>query len=322
MTSQLGVTTPRFIRFLDINGKTDTSGKDVVAAGEGVDVGYGQDKDDQVLGGTGQDQLEGMGGADIVLGDSTTSIIATEAAAEIAARGGIYPVPSPLPQGESAEPGLSGLGGIADQDDILGGTAKAAALDGGDLLAGEGGADFLLGDNGQLIRTVSGGAFTTFTAYDGAIIRKAPRFDVAGATTLSGPDVIFGGDGNDRVRGHQDDRLYGGNGDDDMYGELGNDRICGEPGEDAMLGDRGGIRDLYSNGSQHFFSVSPVPKVEYDGFIEGQIIRVTDLLHDLNGDAFAGSGTASGDAAPGPPSRRGRPDARRHRPRLHPRRLR
>ena len=292
VTSQLGVTTPRYIRFLDIDGQSDTSGPDVVAAGEGTDVGYGQDKDDQVLGGTGQDQLEGMGGADIVLGDSTTSVIAPEAKDEIDARGGIYPLPSPLPQGESDEPDLSGSGGIADQDDILGGTAKAAALDAGDLLAGEGGADFLLGDNGQLVRTVVDGAFTTFDRYDGAIIRKATRFDVNAATTLSGPDVIFGGDGNDRGWGQdQNDRMYGGNGDDDLLGELGDDRIFGEADDDVLLGDRGGIVDLTETGSRTFFqSVTQVPKVEYEGFAEGTATRVVDLLHDVNGAEFVGSG--------------------------------
>ena len=36
-----------------------------------------------------------------------------------------------------------------------------------------------------------------------------------------------------------------------------------------------------------------VPAIHYEGFIQGSVTRVTDLLHDVNGDAFIGSGAGS-----------------------------
>jgi hypothetical protein len=44
---------------------------------------------------------------------------------------------------------------------------------------------------------------------------------------------------------------------------------------------------VWQDGSQSFtYLGNQVPKVEFYGFTRGQVIRVTDLLHDVNGDAF------------------------------------
>jgi hypothetical protein len=82
--------------------------------------------------------------------------------------------------------------------------------------------------------------------------------------------------------------------DDDMYGELGNDRMWGESGEDGMVGDRGGIVDTFQNGSNHFvIDQNQVPQIHYEGFLSGSVTRRIDLQHDVNGDVFATSGTAT-----------------------------
>ena len=100
-----------------------------------------------------------------------------------------------------------------------------------------------------------------------------------------GDDVMYGQDGNDT--------MSGGAGNDDMYGELGNDVMTGDAGDDAMVGDRGGIVDTWQNGSKDYtVDLTQVPKVHYEGFIKGSVTRVTDLLHDVNGDNFAATGTA------------------------------
>jgi Ca2+-binding RTX toxin-like protein len=127
----------------------------------------------------------------------------------------------------------------------------------------------------------------------------------------AGSDTAYGQDGNDHIYGDTGSQAKpdatslanvndGGvvdptaNNADDLYGELGNDVVYGESGEDAILGDRGGVVDVFQNGSNHFFmSVTQVPKVEFDGFNQFSVSRVTDLQHDVNGDEFMGSSTSA-----------------------------
>ncbi|TDW87430.1 Ca2+-binding RTX toxin-like protein [Kribbella pratensis] len=132
------------------------------------------------------------------------------------------------------------------------------------------------------------------------------------AAGASGNDQLWGGIGEDTMYGQDgDDLMYGDTGstagagdggtlsagarnDDDMYGELGNDRLWGESGEDAMLGDRGGVVDTFQNGSNHFVvDQNQVPQIHYEGFLAGSVTRKVDLQHDVNGDVFAASGTAT-----------------------------
>src|SRR5258706_8576545 len=79
-----------------------------------------------------------------------------------------------------------------------------------------------------------------------------------------------------------------------MYGELGNDRMWGDAGEDAMVGDRGGVVDLREDGSRTFtVSYNQVPQITYTGFTAGSVTSRTDLHHDVNGDAFVGTASAT-----------------------------
>ena len=66
------------------------------------------------------------------------------------------------------------------------------------------------------------------------------------------------------------------------------DRVRSQRGDE----NRHDRRDVLQTGSNHFFMAgTQVPKVEFDGFNGDEVTRVTDLLHDVNGDAFVGSGT-------------------------------
>jgi hypothetical protein len=98
--------------------------------------------------------------------------------------------------------------------------------------------------------------------------------------------------------------MRGGDGNDDMYGETGQDKMFGDEGQDAMLGDRGGIVDTYINGTPGGSStdarfptttitLNNPPAITYTDFIAGTVDRRVDLLHDIDGAAFVGSGTTN-----------------------------
>ena len=64
------------------------------------------------------------------------------------------------------------------------------------------------------------------------------------------------------------------------------------------------------------------PQVTYRSRLDGSVSREADLLHDVNGVSLVGTPTSSRDAARRHHLRRYRPDPRRGRQRLHPRRRR
>jgi Ca2+-binding RTX toxin-like protein len=297
-------------------------GGDLLSGQAGVDVLLGQDGTDLISGGSADDYAEGQGAGDRIWGDLS-----------LAGAGITLPVvawPGPASAGFDAD-------GLADgQDDLIGGKSQPGFRDGGDEIHGNGASDFVLGDNGTSVRDIQSGGVTiqpsdpvppgplTDRIYavrypasppagaakvrhkDPAQSAPTPRFCTTAQATCevalaSGNDTLFGDDGDDFLYGQDgNDVIHGGNQDDDIFGELGNDTLVGEAGDDSILGDRGGVRDLYQTGSNHFFmSVTQVPKVEFDGFNSGDVIRVADLLHDVNGDVFVGSGTQPAMPHPG-----------------------
>jgi uncharacterized protein YkwD len=71
-----------------------------------------------------------------------------------------------------------------------------------------------------------------------------------GGQALHVPTYVWGGDGNDVIRGSVgDDRLYGGNGDDRLYGGNGNDRLDGGAGNDYLDGGSGNDQLFGGNGN-------------------------------------------------------------------------
>jgi Ca2+-binding RTX toxin-like protein len=291
-------------------------GDDRISGGSGVDVLYGQDGGDFVSGHGQADYLEGNGGGDVLRGDLPLGSASTETT--------VVPLPDPgWPGAPSAIGELEGTDTVAGQDDLIGGSSAAGFRDGGDAMQGDGAADVQLGDNGSLVRTLTGspGAMTerVYTeryptgavpasatvsrTHDPALPGPSTRFCTEAQATCEpagafGADTMFGDGGDDGMWGQDgDDTMSGGPGNDDMLGELGNDTMFGNDGEDAMLGDRGGVVNEFLNADDvaargFTASLSAVPQESYTGFRPGAYDRRIDLLHDVDGDAFVGAATS------------------------------
>ncbi|MFI7463510.1 hypothetical protein [Nonomuraea sp. NPDC049646] len=286
-------------------GSGDGAGADRVSGGAGVDVLWGQGGDDQLSGGGQGDYAEGGDGADQIRGD----LPLTAESAHTTTR----PLTDPGWRGDPS--GAADLEGddAPGQDDLIGGSARQAAADGADAIEGGGGADVLLGDNGSLVRTVTGDAEKVYTerypagqapadatrvrGHDPALPGGSTRFCTQAQATCEpagsyGADHLYGDDGDDALWGQDgDDTLHGGQGDDDLFGELGDDDLSGGAGEDAMLGDRGGVLNerLDAADAQRLgftVSLNAPPKETYKGFQPGTYDRRTDLLHDTDGDTW------------------------------------
>jgi Ca2+-binding RTX toxin-like protein len=283
-------------------------GADFLSGQSGVDVLLGQDGADKISGGSADDYAEGQGADDTIYGDRS-----------LAAAGIGLPVvawPGSPSAGYDADTGADG------QDDLIGGSSRPGFRDANDIVHGDGVSDFILGDGGTAVRDVltdpgDGHLFdriytvrypATLPAGAAKIRHSAAQYPSTRFCTTaqakceptgaSGGDTLYGEAGDDFIYGQDgDDTAFGGTGDDDIYGELDDvkgDTLYGEAGEDAMLGDRGGVRDVYENGSASETTViNQVPALTYTSRIAGSVSRVADLLHDVQGDAFVGSGAGS-----------------------------
>lgn len=300
-----------------VNGRF---GDDRISGGSGVDVLFGQDGTDYISGGGQADYAEGNGGTDVLRGDLSLSDPSSETT--------VVPLADPgWPGAPSGIADLEGVDTLAGQDDLIGGNNAAGFRDGNDAIEGDGADDVLLGDNGSLMRTLQGSPGSmTEKAYvqryptgplpPGATVSRTHDPDLPGPSTrfcttaqatcepagAFGNDTLFGDGGNDGMWGQDgDDTMLGGDGDDDMLGELGNDTMFGNAGEDAMLGDRGGVVNEFLNADDvaargFTTTLSSVPQESYTGFRAGAYDRRIDLLHDVDGDVFLGSG--AGNAMP------------------------
>jgi Ca2+-binding RTX toxin-like protein len=289
-TNRLEIGMQRTVKLLDLETFiADAAGPDQVAGGAGSDVLFGQDENDLVSGGSENDYMEGNGATDTLWGDD---LLAAVPQSELDA----LEIPTACP---SAEPLLSGTQGAAGQDDQIGGSSIKDFRDSNDFIYGNGAADFQLGDNGFLFRTVTGAGADTDAGYSHyldanvtTIQREATRFDV-GTDNLGvfGDDEMYGQDGDDYLYGQDgNDLQLGGNQNDDMFGELGDDEMYGENGEDAMIGDRGVIiDDLIQAGdpddhAQFTYSTNGPGFFKYTAFTPGTLHRFVDLLEDGDGD--------------------------------------
>jgi Ca2+-binding RTX toxin-like protein len=319
----------RAIRLLDLDNNGIRNAPDAIRFGAdelsgqaGVDVLLGQDGNDAISGGSADDYAEGQGADDIIYGDRQLAAV------------GIPPLSAAWPGTPTF--GYDGDGLADGQDDLIGGKSQPGFRDGNDTIHGDGSSDFVLGDNGTSVRDIRSGSTTigpndqvppgtltdriytvrypsTLPAgaanvrhHDPAQPAPTPRFCSTAQATCEpvgafGNDTLFGDGGDDFLYGQDgNDTARGGDDDDDVYGDLGNDTLYGDAGDDAVLGDRGGVRDVYQGGGNQFFmSVTQVPKVEFTGFPSGSVTRVTDLLHDVDGDVFVGSGISPAMPHPG-----------------------
>lgn len=111
----------------------------------------------------------------------------------------------------------------SDADDVLVGTQQPTLSvlggAGNDILAGGLGNALLLGNEGN-------------------DIVRGDRNSRAPGGIIGGDDLMFGGEGDDRLGGKGgNDWLVGGLGDDHLWGDHGNDVLYGGPGQDSLTGD-------------------------------------------------------------------------------------
>jgi Ca2+-binding RTX toxin-like protein len=155
-----------------------------------------------------------------------------------------------------------------------------------------------------VVRHGAGGTGVEFCTDGQATCEPAGAYGADDLWGDAGQDTIYGQDGDDHIYGDTGSAAKpigtpmasvddGGSmpagtpADDDLYGGLGDDVMFGEYGEDAMVGDRGGIVDVYQDGSNHFtVDLNQVPKIHYDGFLAGTVTRQVDLQHVVAGDEF------------------------------------
>jgi Ca2+-binding RTX toxin-like protein len=260
------------------------SGNDIVSSGNGNDIidisfaapGFTGD-------GTGNDTIDGGDGDDTIGGGgrpktSTSSVPVNGGQNKISGGAGNDRI-------DCTVCSFDKIDGGSGNDSINGGFQDT--IDGGDgddtiIGGGESSSDSISGGCGNdLIRTVSqkctisggdgddtisstvnnfGSQFSS-TIYGGSgndIIDGGTPIEDTSSNFFASVDVIYGGDGNDRIYGRGandningdggDDFAYGGSGDDLMLGgdgidnfegNIGNDTILGESGDDGLAGQEG-----------------------------------------------------------------------------------
>ncbi len=227
-------------------------GKALIKGQEGDDSLEGGGGDDIIFGGLGADDLKGGGGVDWVFGDDGKAVDEDENGVVEVLRAKSLPTDSP--------------------DTIHGGAGADLLFGGGgdDRIYGDAGADLILGDTGLV--TVNGLAV-----------------DETNRGLGGGKDILLGGaDG---------DRIYGGLGDDLVDGGLGDDFIYGEGGIDVLLG--GSDDDHIEGGTESSFIHGWRPK--YEGTLDFDHITMsaTTLTFADNGNLKDTITRTGGDWRPG-----------------------
>ncbi len=241
------------------------------------------DGDDYIEGGGGNDVLFGNQGQDDIIGGSSDffSLVARE----------LRPDGTDYIFGGSGTHGDRNDSGDAVSDaetQEIETTANGHAND----------SDMILGDNGEIIRLVklSGESAIEFLRFnydtygtDKIVVRAArlldytpggPDYDASSANDIGAADEVHGESGDDFVYGMMgDDRLYGDGQDDDLIGGWGNDWISGGTGDDGVLGDDGRISTSRNSAvyGEPLYGISALlaedlDKKSIDGYVVGEEI--------------------------------------------------
>lgn len=227
-------------------GGFEDSGNSYIEGNSGNDTLYGSFYSNTILGGTGNDSING---ADYV---DDSEIIAEAGGADSLSGG----------SGNDTIDGSYGqdtIHGDSGDDQIEGGLAS-------DLIYGDSGNDTIT-DAGGLADTLYGGSGNDYVSvasgglsYDrnGEDVPGAPLlYGNAGNDTLIGSvsnDSIYGNDDHDLIAGNAgDDSIHAGSGNDTISGDAGNDTINGSSGNDTLVYDLSGApgdHDVYNGGTQ------------------------------------------------------------------------
>jgi Ca2+-binding RTX toxin-like protein len=244
------------------------SGNDVIRGGPGFDMLYGQAGNDRAYAGGGNDEwgngdvLDGGAGNDILVGNASHNSLDGGTGNDSLTGGGDK---DELEGGEGNDSVGAGGG-----DDIIREPAERFAAD-RDVIAGGSGRDGL---------TYTGRAMKVKVDSDGV---KGDDGSPGEGDTVSGMEMIYGGNGADTLYGTAgSDLLYGADGDDVLHGLAGDDQLEGAAGKDRLYGEAGDDR---VTDNEKRYSNEPD--------IEPEPIMVSDLL-DGGPD-----GTALGDFCKG-----------------------
>lgn len=258
--------------FTDVEDAVGGSGNDRITGNSSDNRLYGGAGNDTLDGGLGADTFQGGAGRDVAdysdRGENLTLSIDGLPGSGAAGEGDVI--------GADIEDLTGGLG-----NDRLTGDSADNILDGGagnDTLVGGAGGDTLIGGDGRDLADYSMRSENLYLAIDGLPDSGFGEHDLI---SLDIEDV-FGGSGNDLIRGSaSDNRLQGGAGNDTLTGLDGNDTLLGEAGDDVLLADGGA--DVLSGGDGGDFA-------DYS-------MRSADLfisLDDNANDGAAGEGDSVG----------------------------
>ena len=271
-------------------GGTDTVSYAARQAPVVVDLAGGAQEDgfssvENVIGGTGSDQLTGTTGANALYGGAGDDVLDGRAGADRLEGGPGTDTADYSSRTTAVTADLDGNNddGTANERDriatdverLLGGTAS-------DTLTGDNNANALAGGAGNDRLDGNGGddAFDA-GAGDDRVWGDAGNDSFA---LGAGRDQAWGGDGNDALAGGDDDDvLYGERGDDGVLGEEGNDTLTGGDGTDAVSG-AGGSDNLKGDAGADTLA----------GGTGNDVVGGGDADDSLSGDA--GDDSLAGDA--------------------------
>ena len=257
------------------------AGRDTINGGTGQDdlTGGGSALDGRLYGdriwatptrslADGNDQIDGGGSADVVLGDNGWIVRTLVNGVPTKLLDGTVVRDARVSQGSELAGTYGGdlLRGGDGPDELHGQrdtprlTAGGTTID-GDVLEGGAGDDVLIGDLGRVATVLEDGSAVSTVADSSPFLRATLRAsgtrtrqvtlylqhdadhvdkgDNSDATQFGaeGDDVLLGGPGSDAIHGGAgDDVINGGDGPDTIFGGDGNDAAWGGPGVDEMFG--------------------------------------------------------------------------------------
>lgn len=243
-------------------GELTTDGPDVVMGTSGDDLIAAGDGDDIICGGGGDDSIWGQAGNDIILGGDGDDRIRGGAGNDLLA----------------GDAGSDNLAGGPGNDIVRGGDGPDARVSGGtgdDHVDGNDGDDALVSGNGGE-DVVDGGNG------DDKVI-GGPR-----------PDSLFGGPGNDLLRGLKGaDVISGGAGDDELFGGHQPDELDGGDGTDMCNGGTTGDGAAEADSATNCESGTQVEELITDepvGEVSPPVLAIGDEASGGDGRPVEGGG--------------------------------
>jgi Ca2+-binding RTX toxin-like protein len=238
------------LRFADgtVWDRTDLAARAILLGGPGEDWLDGTPDDDILMGALGDDSLTGMEGSDVYLyhlGDGSDGIFEYRSAPEDVDTLSFLDVAADQLVFQVSEYDLNSLWVATPNGEILYVENQFWAElngyeptgDGIEIFAFADGTSF---DRAQVFALAVGGVYESLVYGDAAddVLTGGALADFISG--LAGADTIDGGDGGDWIIGGEgDDNLHGGGGDDTLNGGNGDDQLTGGAGFDTLIGGDG-----------------------------------------------------------------------------------